>query len=418
MDKEAQHRSLWNKIRENVDVFQGFNALVSPIYRQHLEELANIDEYFRQNALNGGIDSIRNALHEARMSFKRREYPQAIAYSHNVLQIIRDIFNPEMIKNLKDMQNEAIKDFYAERNNPEDLARVNEDYEKFVKENPPAAPALPIAAPVVAPVPNPAPTVVPEANAPINSANPINPISPPKQTEEEKEEEVKIISFIEPELIVNSWTMEDIKHLPQWVQEQLPTYRGMEGRVLERIYRQQTAEYKNACREGLNITEKLFRDMERIFNTLDGQRAAGKIFDYIKNVDRFNTKIKESEARWFGVYNRYFKNDVQRILGKSVPELDHEKGTPKALPAAPVVPIATSPVVEPEGSPIVESKPAENVADIAQQIVNPSNSSNITEPTNAPTPVETTKTPTEIQILPKQLLQFRLQLLSEQKKKF
>jgi len=136
MEKEAQHRSLWNKVRENIDIFQGFNALLSPIYKQHLEELAIIDDIFRQNALNGRLDSARQALHRARMSFKNREYPQAIANSYTVLEVIREIFNPEIIKELKDMQDGAIKDFYAANNNPEDLARVNEEhYHKHHKRN-------------------------------------------------------------------------------------------------------------------------------------------------------------------------------------------------------------------------------------------------------------------------------------------
>ena len=81
--KEAQQRSIINRLVETINPLTGVRTWLSPEYSQHLEALKTIDDNLRRIAIDYE-PNLRKAVHESRMAFKERLYPQVVVNSYSI----------------------------------------------------------------------------------------------------------------------------------------------------------------------------------------------------------------------------------------------------------------------------------------------------------------------------------------------
>ena len=89
-EKEAQSRSWGNQIGEFFNVKDRFRSWVSEEYADATALVKEVDDEMRQAAKDHS-PTMRQAIHEARMAYKNREYPKVMYYAWQLLDITDDI---------------------------------------------------------------------------------------------------------------------------------------------------------------------------------------------------------------------------------------------------------------------------------------------------------------------------------------
>lgn len=338
--KEAQQRSIINRLVETINPLTGVRTWLSPEYSQHLEALKTIDDNLRRIAIDYE-PNLRKAVHESRMAFKERLYPQVVVNSYSILQFAQEIFKD--VDQLVNLENQALKEFYQSpgTSTPEDLSKVHEEFEKFKATK----------------------------------------STPGKKADFEAL--LMVQGMLQtPDLL--SSAQFDPQSVLYYMKEKLPTWRGMQGAVLEKVYRNKLYKQRLAAQKMKDITDRLYKYIQDTFKRLDNARAKGEISAYVTAANDFKKLMQRTTAEWFGLYEQNFKELVPDVTNKqqaaSIPpapaNLEPEAAvqstpTPEASPEASSTPVATS--VPSETAPVASiSIPEEVPVQEEKKVVTPS----------------------------------------------
>lgn len=300
LEKEAQRKSVVNMLGRHLNPMEFARKTFSRRYREVYNKIKEIDTDMREAALSSD-PGIREALHEARMSYKNREYPRVVFYAWKILESVDGIFY--QIDELEKLRETMMEEFYGEgtKLSDKELRQMNEALGKK-----PEAPKVPKAAKLE--------YLLYAAAAPDSD-------------------------MIPSEMVKQAGPI-------QWLKENIPTYHQMEGALLDRIFRNKMGKQREAAKRALNIAEKVYSSIKEVFKQLDAART--DFSSYIAIARRFKEKFNQQKQELSALYQAQFA-DIVPDMGK----YNKNEGTaapPAATPEAPLAatPEVAAPVVTPE----------------------------------------------------------------------
>lgn len=350
IEKQSQHRSWMNVLTENLNPLVKMRTMLSPTYKEDLQKLSDIDAQIRESAIQNN-PAMREIIHNMRMAYKSFNYPDTVYESWRLIQLANTIFKPA--ESLNNIAADSIAKFYQANTNisQEQVEEIQAGQKKIEEEKKLEAEK--------------------------------------KRIEEEKKKNKTAAYNSDHELEALAASLSDLQYLPYWLKEKLPSFN--EGSVLEKVYRNKMQVQKSAALQIKNVTEKLWRDLERVFSLMDAARASGKIENYIKVIQDFQKQLKNTTQQWQMVYKQHFDTLIPQFSGgvsqsnqpapaqESVPapkaiveqKPDEQKHAEESKKTAPKEPVETAPVETPAKEQVKEPAPVEVPAPVAAPVEEP-----------------------------------------------
>jgi hypothetical protein len=345
MDKIAQRRGIFNKLREKINSpGESLIGAFSPEFTQLMDKLRDVDEKAREDAAD-----LKGILKTAKSSFNRREYMTSIAY----LGEFHDTVD-KVIKTLKGLNNEANaihnEFLFGDIEEKHKNYLFNQMPEKFKQKAKPAS--------------------------------------------AQKADDGNADDSLEKEAGVKDW----------W--HNLTSDRGQALKHWEKRFPKQAKEIKRQTERMINRSEVFLNILQGAFKQLASFRATRKLEEYMKVVESFESKFNSYDASFNEYFNstvkKYIdskkefdqtKKETERQKSFDMPE---EKGSDKKidldLPSdGTPAPVGTSaPGVSPMPFPKTDEVSQSNIPIDLQEVPTPSQRITPVVPSDAsqrPTPI-------------------------------
>lgn len=259
IDKLAQARNVFKQLGRTLNPMEYIRYHGYDSYRRVYDEITLVDNEMRQEAKSAKQD-MNDFIHQARMAMKNREYPKVMYYAWQVIESLDRISDP--VNRLENLQKEMISEYYNEQNiGNKEISEMHKSLStKDVKSSDMRKLLYATAAP----------NIELTANL-ISKAGPI-----------------------------------------QWLKENIPTYRQMEGSMLDRIFRNKLHNQKEAARKALRIAERAFQTMKDVFVQLDTYRT--EFSSYLDTAKRFQSKISSFKQEISNMYQDNFAETVSELM--------------------------------------------------------------------------------------------------------
>ena len=310
-EKEAQKRSLIKGLGRALDpmgqlMYHGFGD-----YRKIYDAISSVDKKMRERALKSN-PTMNKGVHEARMAFKRREFPKVMYYSMKVLDSLNGVF--EIVDSLNGIASQMGEKYF-----PETKSNLTREQIEELKKN--------LGVPV-------------EAKAALEILLYASPVP-------------------DPDLITKE-ALEKEAGPVDWIKENLPSMKGLQYDLISKIIKNKAGKQREAAEAALRIAESAFSDMKRVFSELESN--LGNFDEYIDIAHRAKNEMKHHRDELSRIYRGNFanitpkyespkqeENDLANQMNKQpVAEAPKQNVAPVAAqtPAAPATP-PTAPVVQP-----------------------------------------------------------------------
>jgi hypothetical protein len=265
MEKEAQRRSVTKSIGRAINPAEWFRNM-SGEYREVSQLIDEIDKDMRDKALQND-PGMREAIHEARMAMKNREFPKTFYYAWQLIKAVEGIFTKDIHK-LERLSKRIINEFYAESLTPSQLRELHRNFGQGSKE-----------------------------------------IKVPKNSNLE----VLLYAAAAPELISEG------ANPVQWLQENIPSYRQLKGDLLDRIFRNRMGKQKEAARLALSVAEKAYKSIKEVFSKLDSARR--DFSTYISIAQKYQERFEALKEELSVIYQEHFSD----LVPSNKPEKKEQK---------------------------------------------------------------------------------------------
>lgn len=266
LEKEAQRRSLLKQVwRQNPMEqirYHGFES-----YRRVYDAITDVDNDIRDVA-KAEKQEFRDMIHQARMAMKNREYPKVMYYAYKVFELVDGIFY--RIQDLVDLRKEMLSDYYEQSGmGQNELAEMEQGLGKKPGQGDLAK----------------------------------GPVQTPKAAD------LKVLLYTtaapEPGTLLTEATAQ------QWIQENMPSYRQMEGSILDRIFRNKMGKQKEAARKALRMAERLFSSVPEVFKKLDSART--DFSAYVGTAEKFQQDYQKQKDQLAALYQEHFAQTVDEM---------------------------------------------------------------------------------------------------------
>jgi hypothetical protein len=315
MEKEAQRRSALKWLGRKLNPMEYVRYYGSEAYRRVSDTITDIDTDMRERAKEAKPD-LRADLHEARMAMKNREYPKVLYYSWKLIDALDGIFN--RLPELEQLRADIISEHYQSDVGGLTSTQLSEMQHEIggTPENlSPGSVTMPSTAEfqgLLRAVGAPDPSITKEAL--ISEAGPV-----------------------------------------QWLKENIPTYKQMEGSLLDRIFRNKMGKQKEAARAALRMAEKVFNAMGGVFDKLDSSR--NDFSAYLDAAQNYKNSLTTHKQRLSSLYRENFSQTIEQML-------QGQEEQPTEAPAEP----AQEPQAQPEQQPEQAEQPQEPAPQEQQEI--------------------------------------------------
>ncbi len=319
MEKEAQRRSALKWLGRKLNPMEYVRYYGSEAYRRVSDTIADIDSDMRERAKAAKSD-MRADLHEARMAMKNREYPKVMYYSWKLIDALDGLFN--RLGELEQLRADIISEHYQSDVGGLTSTQLSEMQQEIggIPENlAPGSVTMPSTAEfrgLLHAVGAPDPNITKEAL--FSEAGPI-----------------------------------------QWLRENIPTYKQMEGSLLDRIFRNKMGKQKEAARAALRMAEKSFNAMGGVFDKLDSSR--GDFSAYFEAAQNYKNSLQTHKQHLSSLYRENFSQTVNQML-----EGQEEAGAPET-PPPPTEQAAQEPPAQPEQPEQPEAQEQPEIPDLETQ---------------------------------------------------
>lgn len=315
-EKEAQRKSLINMMGRGLNPMEHARYMFSRKYRDVYDTIKDVDKEMRNEAL-GKEKDLRESIHKARMAYKNREYASVMYYSWKLQEDLNAIFSK--VNDLDKVRERVMKEFYGEGSelSGEEKRQMHKALSK----------------------------------------------KPPVKTETPKAANLQYLLYAAaaPEVDSTSAMLKQAGPL-QWLKENIPTARQMEGALFDRIFRNKLGKQREAARTALRIAENAFSSMKEVFNQLDASRT--DFSAYITAAERFKNKLDQQTQELSTLYQSNFAD----LVPKEPENKDEGVGQPPALPATTEGPAAdvpaatTTPLAPPAGASVMPDSTTSSTA--------------------------------------------------------
>lgn len=276
LEKEAQRKSLLNMMGRGLNPMEYARYMFSRKYRDVYNTITRVDKEMRKEAL-GKEKDLRETIHKARMAYKNREYPAVIYHSWKLQSDLNEIFGK--ISDLESVRERVMEEFYGESTklSDDEIRQMSETLGK--KSSPAPAKAASLEHLLYA-------AAAPDVN------------------------DLGILKQAGP---------------MQWLKENIPTSRQMEGALFDRIFRNKVGKQKEAARKALQLAEKAFSSMKDVFRQLDAART--DFSSYITIAEKFKSRLDQQTQELSSLYQANFADIVPEMT-----ETNKDKSGEEALP--------------------------------------------------------------------------------------
>lgn len=312
MEKEAQSRSPIKWLGRMLNPMEYIRYFGYDSYRRVYDAITEIDNDIRGRAQEKK-DELRGFLHQARMSMKNREYQKVIYYAWELLESVDGIF--DRVDELEKLRSDMMAEFYASGNvSKSELEEMEKSLGKVVK-----------------------PVQKPLASG-----------------------KIKVPAALERLLYstgnkVTKEGLESTAGMTEWLEENIPTWRQMEGSMLDKIFRNKMYKQKEAARKALQIAEVSFNTIKDVFSALDSART--DFSTYLSTAQRAREKFKKQKEDLSILYNEYFK------ATEPVVTIDQNAYIPATQPPV------EKPENKPPEAPLQGDEPVQKAAEIIKQLI-------------------------------------------------
>jgi hypothetical protein len=293
LEKEAQRKSLVNMLGRKLNPMEHARYLFSRKYRDVYNKIKEIDSDMREIALSSD-PGIRESLHEARMAFKNREYPRVIYHAWKILESVDGIFS--QVDELEKIRESIMEEFYGEgtKLSDEEIRQMNTALgKKPLAQKPVQMPAT--------------------ANL-----------------------EFLLYTTAAPSLDLSSAEMIKQAGPIQWFQENIPSYRQMEGALLDRIFRNKMGKQREASKQALRIAEKVYGSIKDVFKQLDTART--DFSSYVTIAKRYKDRFDQQKAELSTLYQSQFADIVPDMSQYNKDKIENKPAQPQPAQPQPAQP--------------------------------------------------------------------------------
>jgi hypothetical protein len=114
-------------------------------------------------------------------------------------------------------------------------------------------------------------------------------------------------NILEQELGVRKASINDLvveAGVTQWLKEQIPTRKEIEGTLFDKIFRNMQGKQQEAARQALSIAERTYLLIKEAFDALDNERR--NIVEYVKLARKYQNKLTAEKEQLKRMYTKYF----------------------------------------------------------------------------------------------------------------
>jgi hypothetical protein len=265
-------RSFSGRVKEFLNPREFLRRQFSEDYKKISDQVRDIDDSARKK-IKGSDSSIQQNIHEARMAFKNREYPRVIYFAWQLINSLENIFDGF---GFLVMERElALKNYYGQ------------------------------------------PGLTQEQIQQMHSA-----LSKKKASFGSK----KCKAVPDPNIVSQAGIVE-------WWKETMPTFRQMEGGIMDRLFRNVAQKQKEASREFLRLAEQAYQSVKNLFVRLESYRTDPD--KYIQTIQNALLDFAQLKNRLQTLYQANFPEEQPTQTEKEVvpeaqiPEAPVEKEQPE-----------------------------------------------------------------------------------------
>lgn len=289
LDKQAQARNVFKQLwRQNPMEYLRYYGYDS--YQRTYDEITRVDTQMRQDA-KGMKAQLRESLHQARMAMKNREYPKVMYYAWQVVEGLKKIFDP--VEDLEKLRKDMLAEYYDQQGlSTEELSDMHEALRKQ--------------------------ETVPDQTEQGQTV-----------TSADLRRLLYTTAAPDPELVTQAHLISEAGPL-EWLKENIPTYRQMEGAMLDKIFRNRMGKQKEAARKALRMAERSFNTMKDVFRQLDTHRT--DFSAYLDTAKRFQSRIDTLKQELSGMYQEHFSQTINEMIqspeaGETAPPASTDEGS-------------------------------------------------------------------------------------------
>lgn len=276
MDKEAQSRSPIKWLGRMLNPMEYVRYFGYDSYRRVYDSITEIDNDIRGRAV-ARKDELRDFLHQARMGMKNREYPRVMYYAWKILESMDGMF--DRVDELELLRSEMMSEYYSSG----DVSKQEQgEMERSL--------GKPVERPLA-------------------------------------QRRVKV-----PTASVTKEGLTSTAGVTEWLEENIPTWRQMEGSMLDRIFRNKMYKQKEAARKALQMAEVSFKTIQDVFAALDSART--DFSAYLSTAQKAREKFNKQKNELSVLYNQYFQTDPGPVTVDQQP-VTQEPTQPAPLPQEP-----------------------------------------------------------------------------------
>jgi hypothetical protein len=155
-------------------------------------------------------------------------------------------------------------------------------------------------------------------------------------------------NILEQELGVRKASINDLvveAGVTQWLKEQIPTRKEIEGTLFDKIFRNMQGKQQEAARQALSIAERAYLLIKEAFDALDNERR--NIVEYVKLARKYQNKLTAEKEQLKRMYTKYFLTEEPKPpINTGEQQNLQSSQAPAPVPQAPVPVPPVAPVPE------------------------------------------------------------------------
>lgn len=280
LEKEAQSRSITRGIGRFLNPMEKARRWSSKDYRKIYDAISKVDNKMRDKAKKAKPGT-RDAIHEARIAMKRREFPKVVYYTMKVIDSVNGVF--EQVSDLNSIREEMFKRYYGGKTELKDT-QLQEMHRELGQK--------------------------------------------PKDQKTEKQVQSHLNSLLyvkavpDPALFTKESFDKEGGPL-QWMQEHMPSMKGMKFDLIDRLFANKADKQRNAAQESLDIAEESFEKIEEIFDELD--ENLGNFSEYVRIANEAKNSMAKNKERLSALYQANFADIVPGMAQHNEPAAEPEQ---------------------------------------------------------------------------------------------
>jgi hypothetical protein len=265
ISKEAQERSVWKELGRAFNPKEQFRYHGFKDYREIYDAISKVDKDMRAKALEEAPGT-KDSIHEARMAFKRREFPKVVYYAMKVMDSVAGVFDE--VEKLNEIRQTMFSRFYAGNAGKGGLSdeQLREMHEALGRK-----PA------------------------------------------EDKKAKAHIQSLLYTTAVPEPWEINSEAIIRQagpmqWLREQAPSWKGMKFDLIDSVFQNRAAKQRAAAKEALRIAEDSYKKIKEIFSNLEDNLS--NFSEYVKIANTAKTSMDGFREKLRGIYQKNFADIV------------------------------------------------------------------------------------------------------------